>query len=550
MSSKHQFIGGHIYGKDLNEIRFVFDSYVTEDTPTPIELGEILVVEDRISASKYLLRVTNIAYGQNQEWSKQVARSYNRFQDENMFSEEHENPSNIYQDNPKEQLFLEAVCEILGFIGKDGKFMSPKRLPSYFSSVRKLSESDFESSDPKASLKSKLGDIQVGKIRSGSDVLNIGAGLFEELLPKHIGVFAQTGGGKSNFMQVFVGKVMELQGRAGMLLFEPHGEYIQFLKEHPLASEQLVCFAQDASKGRKLRIAYSDITVGALMNVKDQLPWTEAQERFLREIESDLGDQWLWHMFNIPATEQEIEEGFIDPLGRCLQHMFSDFKEDTIKATRSKLRQIKDAGYLVEDPTVSNINEIMALLDEGKVVLIDMASLSGLHELLLSTVLTNKLLNKRRNLYAKDASKFESLPPVSVIMEEAQRVLGRNTNSSSVFAQICNEGRKFKVGLCAITQQPKLMNDILISQFNTLVILSISDEKDFGILSSISKKPIDKLRNEIRALMPGEAIITSPLSPFAVPIKVHLYKTYIEEIKPLYKKMKKGPSTSSFKGMV
>jgi DNA helicase HerA-like ATPase len=98
-------------------------------------------------------------------------------------------------------------------------------------------------------------------------------------------------------------------------------------------------------------------------------------------------------------------------------------------------------------------------------------------------------------------------------------------------AQICNEGRKFKTGLMAITQQPKIMDPILLSQFNTLFILSLSDEKDFDILSGISKKPIDKLRTEIKSLEPGEAIITSPKSPFAIPAKIDLYDNYISNAK-------------------
>jgi hypothetical protein len=91
------------------------------------------------------------------------------------------------------------------------------------------------------------------------------------------------------------------------------------------------------------------------------------------------------------------------------------------------------------------------------------------------------------------------------------------------------------------------MDPVLISQFNTLIVLSISDEKDFDILSGISKKPLNKLKTEIRSLMPGEAIISSPLSPFALPIKVELYDDYVKNLKPpLETKLKK----SSFRGMV
>jgi len=531
-------IGGHIFGRDLNEIKFVFDSLVG-DEPTPIELGEILVIQDRSSGEKYLIRVTNIGYGQNTEWAKQVARGHNR-QRTQSFSDEHDTPEDMWTNEMQDQLFLEATCELLGYINKEGTFLTPKRLPSYFSYVRKLKVEDFDSADESKSLKKKLGDIPFGRLRSGSEVLNIGAGLFKELLPKHIGVFAQTGGGKSNTMQVLIGHIMELKGEAGMLLFEPHGEYVQNLVKHPLKDECLVMFSQEARHGaRKLRIPYSEMTVDALMNVRDQMNWSEPQERFMREAESVLGRDWFRVVVDTPFSQEEAaEQGIVAP--QTLDEIFRATKnpslEMSIKAVKSKLQSIKRAPFLTTNPMQNDMDDIITKTNEGKVVLVDMSSLSGLHEILLSSILSAEVLKRRKKMYTKDPEEFKKLPPVSIVLEEAQRVLGRNTNQSSVFAQICNEGRKFGTGLIAITQQPKLMSEVLISQFNTLVILSISDSKDFDILSSISKKPIDKLKTEIRSLMPGEALISNPLSPFAVPIKVHKWEDYLEDAGKRHKK--------------
>lgn len=529
--NKEKIIGGHIFGRDLNEIKFVFDS-IADGEPTPIELGEILVINDRASGEKYLIRVTNIGYGQNTEWSKQVARGHNK-QMSQSFNEEHDNSEDIWTSDMKDQLFLEATCELLGYIKLDGSFLSPKRLPSYFSYVRKLEVEDFNSLDESKSLKKKLGDIPFGNLRSGSNVLDIGAGLFKELLPKHIGVFAQTGGGKSNTMQVLIGHILELKGEAGMLLFEPHGEYVQNLVKHPLKDEHLIMYSQEERVGaNKLRIPFSEITVDALMNVRDLMNWSEPQERFMREAESVLKGEWFRVVVDTPFSAEEANElgiSHVQTLDEIFKATRNPSLEMTIKAVKSKLQSVKRAPFLTSNPSQNDMTNIITKLNEGKVVLIDMSSLSGLNEILLSSIFTAEVLKQRKKLYSKDPEEFKKLPPISIVLEEAQRVLGRNTNQSSVFAQICNEGRKFGTGLIAITQQPKLMSEVLISQFNTLVILSISDSKDFDILSSISKKPIDKLKTEIRSLMPGEALISSPLSPFAVPIKVHKWEDYLKD---------------------
>ncbi|MDP8938006.1 MAG: hypothetical protein M3O23_09820, partial [Actinomycetota bacterium] len=103
---------------------------------------------------------------------------------------------------------------------------------------------------------------------------------------------------------------------------------------------------------------------------------------------------------------------------------------------------------------------------------------------------------------------------------------------SNVFPRVAREGRKFKVGLCAITQQPKLLDGELLSQFNTFFILGLADEKDRNILRSSSKQDIAALGPEIQTLMPGECLIANLEAPFAVPARVHLYADVLRSCPP------------------
>ena len=122
---------------------------------------------------------------------------------------------------------------------------------------------------------------------------------------------------------------------------------------------------------------------------------------------------------------------------------------------------------------------------------------------------------------------------VSVVLEEAQRVLAASKDrESNVFPRVAREGRKFKVGLCAITQQPKLLDGELLSQFNTFFILGLADEKDRNILRSSSKQDIAALGPEIQTLMPGECLIANLEAPFAVPARVHLYADVLRDCPP------------------
>jgi hypothetical protein len=118
---------------------------------------------------------------------------------------------------------------------------------------------------------------------------------------------------------------------------------------------------------------------------------------------------------------------------------------------------------------------------------------------------------------------------VSIVIEEAPRVLGAQ-EEQNIFGTIAREGRKFKVGLCAVSQQPKLINEEVISQFNTLFILGLADKRDRDILRNSAKQDISMLDNEVQMLMPGEALVASPFTPFAVPVKIHLFEDYLETL--------------------
>ena len=65
---------------------------------------------------------------------------------------------------------------------------------------------------------------------------------------------------------------------------------------------------------------------------------------------------------------------------------------------------------------------------------------------------------------------------------------------------------------------------------NTFFIFGLADEGDRNILKSSAKQDVSKLEKEIQSLETGEALITYPGAPFALPVKIHLYDDYIKNI--------------------
>ena len=186
---------------------------------------------------------------------------------------------------------------------------------------------------------------------------------------------------------------------------------------------------------------------------------------------------------------------------------------------------------MTEDPSQSLTGKVLGDLADGRVVLVDTSGLEAVEETLVASLLTRSLLTERADAYRSDRERFGLLPRTLVALEEAQRVLTRLDDAEfNVFPRLAREGRKFNVGLCAVTQQPKLIDAELLSQFNTYFVLGLADERDRGILRSSSKQDLSDLGPEIQTLMPGEALVTNPEAPFALPTKVHLYEDWLATV--------------------
>ncbi|HEV8360751.1 MAG TPA: ATP-binding protein [Candidatus Thermoplasmatota archaeon] len=490
---------GRVVGHSVTEIRF------RASYGAAVYIGDILVAEDEDSGERFLLRVTNLSYGAeaaSPDWMERTAGAMLRL------------PEGALAEKDL-RLYLVGHCSLLGYV-RGRTFRKAKTLPAHFSRVRRASVADWDF------LAAYAGDLEVGWLRSGEELIQVPIGIRgAEAIPHHIGVFATTGMGKSNLMKVLAASAIS-SGQYGVLILDPHGEYHdggspkrKGLMHHPSARENLVVYAARKLKGPHARIQVSahEIGAGDLMNIYE---FTGPQREFLDAARHRFGPSWL----------VDVHERAAGDLGQAFQ---GQFHEGTINVVKRRITRIFRHGLVHRDPAVSITSAILQQLRAGKVVLVDTGGLFETEELLVATVLARAIFEANKNQFGEPG--FEDMPPCLITLEEAQRVLGRGTQAASnIFAQIAREGRKFKTGLCAITQQPKLLDTEVVSQFNTLFILGLSDQRDRVILQDSAKQDVTSLENEIQMLMPGEALITSPTVPFAMPVKVHLFEEHLERL--------------------
>jgi len=505
---------GRLFGK--NVLEGVFRAAPDED----LFLGELLVAVDEATGRRYLFRIVDVTYGTEHRepgWAERVAGT--------LLIDDARGEVGLHRlHEQSRRTYRVASCRCLGYLTPDGlDFRRPKSLPTQFSRVVKPEPADF------AFLRTRMGDLPVGKLRSGEEQVDFEVGISGKSLASHVGIFATTGMGKSNLMMVLAGDVLRASGRYGLLLVDPHGEYRTQLARHPWARERLRTYAaRSLPNTSSLRVGLGELSVDDLRTAYD---WTRPQEEALFELERNFavskggageGLSWLLEFSHV-----EDLPGFRDvALGNRVAL-------NTLQVVHRRARRIVELPCVAADAHVSVGAAVLRDLREGRVVLIDVSGLGSTEELLVASFLTRRVLEEWSNAYLEDPEVHERMPVVAIVLEEAQRVLAANKDrESNVFPRVAREGRKFKVGLCAVTQQPKLLDAELLSQFNTFFILGLADEKDRTILRSSSKQDIAALGPEIQTLMPGECLLANLDAPFAVPAKIHLWADVVRTCPP------------------
>ncbi len=478
-----------IVSKSVTEYHFIvpFDSPLEER----VEVGQIFSIKDR--GLTFLARILDIQHSSNYDGHWDTTMKGTQFFD-------------------SDQIFNRIIAEPLGCVSQNGEFRKSRTLPTKFSPVIRADKAEFKF------LRQVMGDIEVGFLRNGSRIVkDIPVALHSLSMDHHMGVFATTGMGKSNFMKVFAASCMRLyvrgESKFGLIIVDPHGEYLKgkgqvkgltHLKRY---RDGLACYSTDKKNAsdpgvEELAISISEVWPEDIALLYDwSPPQRDALDTISRVFDSS---NWLEEIQSKEGMDRMVQEGF---------------KDNTVMVLVRRIKNVLERNPYVQKR--SSLANILANLQDGKVILVDIPRLSDRSELFLLSVITRHIMDEYKKDYQEDRKNC------LITIEEAQRVLGAGSNTSR-FESIAREGRKFGVGLCAITQQPKLIDKQLLSQFNTLVIMGLGDRNDRVQLEESAKQDLSSLDTEIQTLEKGEAIVSTLNIPFPVPVRIHRYEDYLQ----------------------
>jgi len=484
-----------------------------------IELGELLIVE--FEGGYSILQAYHLEYGSQIPQSRLELMSGIKLEEYKVDLEVMEPEIRTY-----------IIAHVKGLVNVYGKGDTaipkiPKDLPNFFSNIRRIEKEDLDF------LKAVEDPVFLGKVRSGSRTLDVDINLSgNEVFKHHVLIPATTGRGKSNLVKVFTFKNLE-QTYCGMLFIDPHDEYYKGLSKHREHIDYLVYYTPKKS------LPPGAITLA--IHVKELRPWhlnvfswSQPQIDALYSFYNNDRTKWVINIVDrsFDSSRLNVNQGTLGVLQRKFRNYLGLYHDEVSGNVYSRSIFKTDAG----DTTAS---DIVSRLEEGKKVILDCSILGESTELILNSIIVNKLFESYKRSKLED--KLDELPTIAIVLEEAPRVIGKKVmGDDNIFGTIAREGRKFKIGLIAITQLPSEIPREVLANMNTKIILGNEMGSERRAIIDSASQDLSTDDRTIASLDIGEALISSNFTKFAIPITIPLFDDVVKEHQKNVRKIKKA----------
>lgn len=472
-----------------------------------IELGDLLVVEE--GDHFLILQVFDLRYGSQVSPSARELLAGMKLEGFGAGLEFLE---------PELRNYVIAAVKGVARVSSDGKDVKiPKVLPHFFSSVRHIKKEDL------TFLTKPSSPVYLGKVRSGSKTIDVDVYLnAADAFKHHVVIPATTGRGKSNLVKVMLWSILG-QNDFGILVLDPHDEYYgrheKGLKDHPKAKGNLLYYSSTPPVGANTLV----------INLKSIAPWhfegivtfTEAQQDAIKLYYNRFHEDWIENIVRGTKVD-EVAPITLGVLQRKFDTVLGVYLDDSGNL-QCRNRVFSDTAGTTTTKDIANA------LEKGRIVIVDTSRLLDEAELLIGSIVVNEIFHRYQNY--KSTGELDTKPIVSVVIEEAPRVLGTDVLAragDNIYSTVAREGRKFKVGLIAVTQLTSLIPRQILANMNTKIILGNEMAAERRAIIESAAQDLSEDDRTIASLDIGEAIVSSNFTRFAVPLQIPLFEDYVK----------------------
>jgi hypothetical protein len=205
----------------------------------------------------------------------------------------------------------------------------------------------------------------------------------------------------------------------------------------------------------------------------------------------------------------------------------------TINAMIRRLDILNRSAIIDENET-----KLEEIVKPGQISIVDLSGISeNIREIVVSAI-SRRIFLARMNFVSVNSNSsmhinnhaIETLDiPCFLIIEEAHNFAPREVEriivSRTILRRIAREGRKFGVGLCIVSQRPSRLDQDVLSQCNTQIVMRIVNPIDQDYIRKSAESITDDIINDLPSLARGEAIVCGSAVNCPMHIKIRKRET-------------------------
>jgi hypothetical protein len=539
-NDRHDF--GVLYGQKTTgeyDHLLIYSSY--EDSKESPQTGDFIVLTPRDEdGAKFLARVEAEVYDEDPIFRSQdktlVAVHYARIAEREL------------SERDKQKMFSYTYkIKLLGKFTSNGIDFSTavRRLPTVSYHARHLTPREFETILNGAN---KQG-IKIGKLCIGDDIM------FKEDDNRWI---AQSGFGKTNLMKAMIYHMVS-DTNYGKLIFDLNGEYafrgrktygLADIKEQKIKDNLVIytdknwlniensVYKDKFVFGGKVQVnMHEHLTVGDILSFG--AGFSEVMKSFLLYLDAEGVKNFIKNIDGYVRTPQNLYRDFTDFFGELKTDKKGNedvSAKKTILAIRKRISHLIDEGS-IHSNTSTLVDNVFAYLKSGKTVIIDLSLKDNASASILSTILVRKLFENNKEHFTSQEE--EKIVNAVLCVEEAQNVLSEEfvKSNANPFVRVAKEGRKFGLGLIAITQRPSAISEEIRTQAENFFTFHLGNTDDIKALvrSNINYDGVISKFIQTETLRGNCYMVTADQS-FALPLKVVNFEKLVH--KNVYSELK------------
>ena len=348
------------------------------------------------------------------------------------------------------------------------------------------------------------------------------------LVSRHLAILAMTGGGKTVAARRIV---RELIGHGyPLLILDPHGDYVGLVKCRELLRQE--------APGCEIRLFFPELLM--------QQAGGDLIEKIVGQMTDGLSEpqaDYLRSAFaGLPANEGEPAIAYIERLFEWIVKELKDSDDHrrtpTMRAvgrslgivhdrlvrmrrTSETMRRSTKLGGLPFEPLPNPFTRPEDIVRPGQVSILYLGGYDHITQCSIAAITLETLFEFRANLTGRIA-------PFLTVIEEAHTFIPsaregtQSAVSLPVVRRVITEGRKFGTGLMLISQRPSRLDETIVSQCNSFLILRLVNPRDQTFVRAVMENLTESDARMIPGFGPGQGIVSGQVVRFPLHIRVKM----------------------------